>query len=280
MVTGASGFIGQHLMTALGKQAQPLGRQYTSLPEGFKTIVHLGALTRGLFPEQIQANVTGTAHLLEAIAKLPDPKPKLIFASTFGVYTSQNITITESTPAAPASNNTYGLTKRWAEQAIEHYSHIPSVILRFANVYGEGMPPNSHSVLSTFIHKIINNQELVINGDGTQKRDFVHVTDAVTAIKAAAGYTGSIPLTVNICSVMSVSLNELIEQTENLTGNKADVAYNKHVIETGYWVGSNRLAKEKIGWQPQVKFASGLQSTINWMQTNAHSHPHAQLSEK
>ena len=280
MVTGASGFIGQHLMTALGKQAQPLGRQYTSLPEGFKTIVHLGALTRGLFPEQIQANVTGTAHLLEAIAKLPDPKPKLIFASTFGVYTSQNITITESTPAAPASNNTYGLTKRWAEQAIEHYSHIPSVILRFANVYGEGMPPNSHSVLSTFVYKIVNHEELIINGDGSQKRDFIHIKDVVTAITKAIDTDTPTekPLIINICSGTPVSLKELILKIEALTGKNALIKYNKDAQESGFWIGSNQVAKEILGWKPKVELTTGLRSTINWMQTNAHSHPHTQLS--
>ena len=169
LITGHMGFIGNEL----GKQLSHIGLDLKEknnillcdLPPA-KTIIHLAAQSRVLPSIEdpvydAETNIVGTIRLAKQYRKA-----RFIFASSEGAI-QKKIT------------SPYGLSKSCAEEYIK-LLHDDYVILRFPNVYGR---PWSGSVIDKFI-----NGPVVINGDGTATRDYVHVDDVVRAIKMAVDW--------------------------------------------------------------------------------------------
>lgn len=130
-----------------------------------------------------QVNILGTINLLQAARKV---KLKgFIFSSTGGaVYGEQ-----ESFPADETHRTLpecpYGLSKKSVELYLQYYAReygFKCVALRYANVYGPRQNPKGETgVLAVFVERLLQNKGLIINGDGEQTRDFIYVTDVVSA---------------------------------------------------------------------------------------------------
>jgi nucleoside-diphosphate-sugar epimerase len=159
LVTGATGFIGRHLVKdllekghslalltrkpELARQLFPKARavkgDIQSIPEeacrGVSKVIHLaGAISYSLPREQLfRVNVEGTRNLLAAARNCE----KLIFSSSVSVYGETNELVDEATPPTPQSP--YGESKLAAERAIEA-AELPSLIYRLSVVFGEGSP--------------------------------------------------------------------------------------------------------------------------------------------
>lgn len=130
----------------------------------------------------VQVNILGTLSLLEAMKGTGCQR--MIFSSTGGaMFGGDAPPYSESMEAHPETP--YGISKRSIELLLEFYERqhgIESAILRYANVYGPRQ--NAHGeagVVSIFLDKIHSHTPPKIFGDGTQTRDFVHVSDVVAA---------------------------------------------------------------------------------------------------
>ena len=128
-------------------------------------------------------NIVATFNLLEAMRK--NDVEELIFASSSSVYGEpENIPVDEDAPIRPVS--VYGASKAACENLIHAYSNLyglKAVILRYANVVG---PRLRHGVIYDFIVKLGKNpKQLEILGDGTQKRSYIYIDDAVEATMTA-----------------------------------------------------------------------------------------------
>lgn len=272
LVTGASGFIGRNLLPALKEanyQTVALDRRVSPLTdpaklktavEGKKAVIHLAGVVKSNSPDLIKANLVSTISLLEAISLSATP-PLFVLASTFAVYAPQDLALTEKTPVKP--RNLYGLSKKWAEETTVSYaSHygIPYFILRFANVYGPGMPAFAHSVVATFVELARKKKTITINSDGKQTRDFIYIDDVTEAIVLCLS-TKERNWTINICSGQEISLNEVVKELEKLGGRKLPVEYNLRAKEDGYWIGANTFAQKVLGWHPRIPFSIGLEKT-------------------
>lgn len=248
LVTGGAGFIGAHLVEELVKNGacvKVLDNLSTGNIENLKdilnkiefinnniidfnsclkateninTIFHLAAYTSvpGSVEEPIKChdiNINGTINLLEA-ARINKVK-NFVFSSSSAVYGNKNIACKEDSSCEPTS--IYGATKLMGELYCKQYFNlynINTVILRYFNVYG---PRQINSgplapVYSKFKELIKNNSPINVFGDGSQKRDFVHVSQVVQA-NLNAGYkahsfSGQI---FNVASGKSISIKELIE---------------------------------------------------------------------
>jgi UDP-glucose 4-epimerase len=133
-------------------------------------------------------NVVGTCNVLQA-AQAANVK-RLVYSSTSACYGLKNKSPLKET--MPQDNlNPYSLTKMAGEELVIMFHKIwglPTVCLRYFNVYGERMPSTGPyaPVLGIFLKQKKSNQPLTVVGDGKQKRDFIHVQDIVAAnIKAA-----------------------------------------------------------------------------------------------
>lgn len=217
-ITGGNGFIGTYLRHYFDEK----GIQYkcfkgdllneNEIEEYFEKnkihqIIHLVGTFDPPFENLINKNLLTTQKLLEVGSS--KGLQKVIYASTGAVY-GQPIKEEsfESDPLAPET--LYGLVKMFTEECVSFYKHnhnIQYVILRYPNVYGKG---NNKGVIYNFLNNIKNSGKLIIEGDGNQVRDFLHVSDACKAIYKALEYGSSD--TFNITSDVRLSINDLVAE--------------------------------------------------------------------
>ncbi|MFH1833019.1 MAG: NAD-dependent epimerase/dehydratase family protein [Candidatus Levyibacteriota bacterium] len=263
-ITGDSGFLGTELKRELRKSDISFSvfeREKYNLfkPETLKdfvksknVIIHLaGANKDKSLEEIIKVNVLGTKGLLDAI-NMYSPFTKLVFASSFMVY---------------LQNDFFGVSKKVAEDLIIEYARersIKSIILRFSNIYGEAVKPFCNSVISTFAYKIKRDEQVIINGDGTQRRDYICVKDAVSAFMKAIMYKPKKIECFDICSGKLTSLNEILDLMEKVSHKEINLCYNKNLKLDDLNIKKDYTrAKEILNWEPTVLLKDGLKTFFN-----------------
>jgi len=215
--------------------------------------------------EYNDVNVGGTVSLLTAVR---DARVKrLILASSGAAYGAQaEQPIKESAPLHPDSP--YAVSKMAAEgyvQALGRLYGIETVILRIFNVYGPGqpLPPSHPPVIPKLLQQALTGGSVVIYGQGTQTRDFIYIADAVQAL-AAAGLTQDIHgLIANVGSGQEVSINQLVDAIEAVTGKRAYRLYSS--AESGgvrRLVADITLARQQLGFKPKYDLAKGLRELL------------------
>lgn len=217
-------------------------------------------------PMDAAVNIMGTLHLAHAAARLG--VKKFVFASTGGAMYPDRLRppYTEETPDDPVSP--YGISKRAAEMYLEfeHVRHgMPYVILRYANVYGPRQRVDGEAgVVAIFGGRMLSGKPTIINGDGRQTRDFVHVSDVVRANLAALARPANGRF--NIGTGRQTSILQLFKLMNRMTGagteERHGPAMNGEVLRTAL---SYKKAKTYLGWEPKVKLEDGLRETIEWM---------------
>ena len=236
LVTGGAGFIGTHLcryLIACGHQVISLDvNQVGAQPwecvtgdirddlqlDGIDVIVHLAAqisVPRSIEnpDETLSINVDGTSSIL-SVAEASGVK-RILFASSAAVYgDSQQIPIPEDAPLIPQSP--YAVSKIVGEELLKR-SSIETCSFRFFNVYGPNQSAEGGyaAVIPAFKKAISEGVECTIFGDGTQVRDFIHVTD-LTRIIGLAIEAKELPAELNLASGEATSLLDLIENLKFL----------------------------------------------------------------
>ncbi len=131
-----------------------------------------------------EQNILGTINLLGASEEAGIAK--FIFSSTGGAIYGEQEYFPADEAHVTRPECPYGLSKRAAELYIEYYARknkVPSYSLRFGNVYGPRQNPHGEAgVVSIFIEQLLKGKPLTVNGDGSQTRDFIYVSDIVDAI--------------------------------------------------------------------------------------------------
>ncbi len=207
-------------------------------------------------------NFIGTLNLLELSAKYN--VPKFVLASSSSVYAGEQVPFTENMqvdkPISP-----YAATKKSAELIAYAYHHLYGIdvsVLRFFTVYGAaGRPDMSYF---QFIEKIKKEQEIVIYGDGTQKRDFTYIQDIAEGVVASIKDVGYEIINLG-GGKTPIEINFMIKLIEQKLGKKAKIVYkdfhNADMNETGADISKAKLL---LDWTPKVDFENGLEQTIRW----------------
>lgn len=231
-------------------------------------VFHFAALPRIKFSfdhpkKSYEANVIATKLLGIAAAK--HNVQLFVFSSSSSVYGQQEgCLMTEDMSLNPLSP--YAEQKLEAEQILKDiFSQSLSklLILRFFNVYGYShQPANEYSTLiSKCIECATNNQPLIINGNGMQKRDFTYIDDVVDAIiKCAEEFVSeNRQEIINIGTGKNHSVNEIIAITQNSYGVQINTQFNNHnFVEPDYTIADNSKAKMLLNWQPSIPVKSGI----------------------
>jgi len=277
-ITGSTGFIGNALTKQLEKtdsiSLSTFDRSKYSLSsiDSLKNfvkdkdvIIHLAGATDTL-DNCFKINILGTAHILEAISLFGKTNTRFIYASSFAVYEeqSQHNKLNEET-SKTIPRNYYGMSKLLAEELIAFYSRMNNIkytIFRIANPYGPNNWKKYSGIIPLLIDKIYKGEPIVINGSGSQSRDFIFINDLVQAFVKVLDYKDN-SLLINICSGIEITIIELIKKIEAILRKKAILVFNKQQKEIGYWIGESEKARDKIGFLTTTDIDKGLQQIIS-----------------
>ena len=205
------------------------------------------------------SNVTGTFNVLR-YAKEAKVK-KFIYAASASCYgLPRKFPTNESSTIKPMYP--YALTKWQGEQIVMHWNKVfnfPAISLRFFNCYG----PRSRTtgaygaVFGVFLAQKLANKPLTIVGNGKQTRDFIHVSDLVSAVLKAAKSkkTGQI---YNLAGGKEIQVNEIVK----LIGGKS-VNIPKRPGEPDRSLGDIRKIKKDLNWKPKVKIKDGVKNLLD-----------------
>lgn len=221
------------------------------------------------FSHDVQSNLLATTLFLE-IASVRQIG-KIIFPSSGGtVYGIPGETpIRETHPTNPICS--YGINKLAIEKYLALYHRMKGLeytALRISNPYGRFQLANTgQGVISTFMHKILNDEEIEIWGDGSVVRDYLHIDDLTRAFVQAAN-TASEHRVFNIGSGVGHDLNAILQRIEGLLGRKAKKRYLEgRLLDVPVNVLDISMAKKHLDWEPGHDLTWGLGDTASWLQT-------------
>lgn len=301
LVTGGAGFIGSHLCDALvargdsvcvlddlstGSRANllpgtPLIQADIADPNAVRTAIagidgvfHLAAIAsvqRGVtdWLGTHRTNLTGTITLLDAIRSIGTPVP-MVYASSAAVYGDcPTVPINEDTACHPLS--AYGADKYACElhaRVAGHVHNIPTVGLRFFNVYGPRQDPASpySGVISIFCRHAAQGAPIDIYGDGAQTRDFIFVADIVAALLAAMRHPSTDAPVFNVCTGTPTTVLDLAHTITDLAGKAPDIRH--HPPRPGdirHSVGSPDRARAALGFGATAPLRTGLGKVLDWL---------------
>lgn len=231
-------------------------------------IVHLAAKA-GVRPSILnplsyqQANVIGLQNLLD-FAKETNCK-QFVFASSSSVYgINDHYPWKEDEQLLPISP--YAMTKLAGEMLGHVYSKlfdIRFIGLRFFTVYGPGQRPDL--AIHKFTKTILNNKPIGMYGDGTTSRDYTYVDDTIQGIIGAMKYDKTNFEVINLGNNYSVSLKELINSIEKVTGKKAMIEQlPDQPGDVPKTFADISKAKNLLGYNPQTKLNEGLEKFYKW----------------
>jgi UDP-glucose 4-epimerase len=153
-----------------------------------------------------------------------------------------------------------------------HVHGIPTVGLRFFNVYGPRQDPKSpySGVISVFCERIATGRPIAIFGDGQQTRDFVHVSDVVRVLLAGMALRPADAPVFNVCTGIATSVQALARLIADLAG-KDPHAQNQppRAGEIRHSLGVPGLADRVLGRSERVPLHAGLRGVLAWMTDQA-----------
>ncbi len=211
-----------------------------------------------------EVNAKGTLNVL--VAARDNHVRKIVFASSCAVYgDSPLLPKTEDMPPEPQSP--YAVTKLTGEHYCQVFSSVyglPTACLRYFNVYGPRQDPSSDyaAVIPRFITRALQNQPLIIFGDGDQTRDFVFIRDVVGAnLLAAEGQALGI---CNVGSGESISVNMLATAISDILGRKLDIVHQTPRSGEVRHSRADISRARAMAFRPQHSLQAGLTATIGW----------------
>jgi UDP-glucose 4-epimerase len=210
--------------------------------------------------ESFNTNVIGTANVFEA-AKISKVK-KIIFASSASVYGDpETLPMTEDSTLQPITP--YCIGKLASENIAKFYARFHNlnyVGFRYFNVYGSRQNVDAYytNVIILFIKKIMSGQAPVINGDGMQSMDFIHVKDIARANVLALEKDVNNQI-FNLGTNISTTVKELAEILILASGKAGIIPQftNKKSIVNERRADFSK-AKQLLGWKPMIKVKEGL----------------------
>lgn len=214
-----------------------------------------------------RVNLTGTIAMFDAIRRHGTKVP-VVYASSAAVYGDcQTIPIPETAECRPLS--AYGADKRGCELhavTATHVHGIPTVGLRFFNVYGPRQDPKSpySGVISIFCERIRNGMPIDVLGDGAQTRDFVHVSDVVAALLAGMRLSPEAAIVLNVCTGQATSILDLAQVIGEVSRKNPDVRHGRpRAGEIRDSLGDPAEMRRILGLGSMVGLRDGLSTVLS-----------------
>jgi nucleoside-diphosphate-sugar epimerase len=277
LVTGASGFIGKALIKTLEAASfdiVPIDSAEGDIANrdilekfGQYQIAHVFHLAAKTFvPDSwddpldfAQTNILGTLNVLEFCRK---NHISMTYVSAYIYGPPDVLPIKEESAVRP--NNPYALTKLLAEEACQFYAttyDLPLTIIRPFNVYG--IRQSGNFLIPTIIRQALEEPQIIVK-DLLPKRDFVYLEDLLSALLATLNVSLKGYNIYNIGSGISLSVKEVIDIIQDVTGTSKKVICEKIVRPNELMdvIADITKAKIELGWYPKYSFRAGIEDII------------------
>jgi UDP-glucuronate decarboxylase len=301
LVTGGAGFLGSHLCERLlrdghdvlcvdnfftgGKQniAHLLGNPYFELMRHdvtFPLYVEVDQIYNLACPaspihyqfDPVQTTKTSVHGAINMLGLAKRLKARILQASTSEVYGDPEIhPQTEDywgrvNPVGVRS--CYDEGKRCAETLFFDYyrqHNLDIKVVRIFNTYGPRMHPNDGRVVSNFIVQALRGEDITIYGDGSQTRSFCYVDDLIEGFVRMMGTEQGFTGPINLGNPGEFTMLELAEQVLKQVGGRSKLVFMPLPPDDPKQRQPDiTMARGKLGWEPKVPLADGLQETISY----------------
>ena len=197
----------------------------------------------------IETNILGTTNLLEESRK--KNIKRFIFASSYYSYAN--------------AGNLYTTSKTASELVIKNYNLLFGVnytIIRYSTAYG----PRNRNVdaISIFVKRALKNLDLIILGNGNQKRNYLHVEDLAEGSMIALNQKSK-NKTITLTSKKSIKIISLAKMILNFTRSKSKIIFDKDRRRFDDFTSDDKYLQNKknlFGWQPKYNLKTGLKQYI------------------
>jgi nucleoside-diphosphate-sugar epimerase len=308
LVTGVAGFIGRSIAAALlergesvrgidsfitGNRANLVGLEAMEFIEGdladpaacatacagVEIVFHEAALAS--VPRSVADPVSTNLNCVDAtlnllVAARASGVRRVIYAGSSSVY-GDTPTLPKHEEMPPNPISPYAVAKMAGEYYLQSFTRVyglETVTLRYFNVFGPYQDPTSQysGVLAVFCRKMLAGEQPTIHGDGEQSRDFTYIQNVVHAnlLAAAAPAEKVSGQRMNVATGAAVTLNQTFEILRGLTGYSGKQAYGEpRSGDIRHSLADIGLARQLLGYAPQVDFNEGLRRTVAWYRKGA-----------
>lgn len=303
LVTGAAGFIGSRLCASLlnkGYQVTGIDNLVTgslqnisslenlhfiqadvneestwqALPHHYDGVFHYAALVGVRRTEEQPLTVLDDVQGLKYLADFArrGGTRQIVFSSSSEVYgNSTQIPLQEE--QGQIAFSPYTTTKLYGEyllKALWEKENIPTVSLRFFNVYGPSQIDNAYGfVVARFVRQIVEGKLPTVYGDGLQTRDFVYIDDNINAAVAAIGNPQVYGQIINVGTGVETSIRDLAQlviESQDQLSNEQPQFLPARIFEIERRCASTQVMHQLLGYQCQISLDQGVVQLINWYQ--------------
>lgn len=299
IVAGGSGFIGSHVVDVFLEQGYEVVIYDLDAPRYGQSCAYVRGDTRDIdrmvqvfengdivyllaaeanvnrfyespvYSNDITAN--STLSVLEAARRTGGAR--VILASTEWVYGSLpdagEAMVTEGTPYAESPDHLYTSSKIASELYCKNYQRLYGVnytIMRYGIPFGERARPET--VTPIFIRKLLQDEEITIDGDGSQMRQFIYVKDLAKGNAACIKQAAENQI-INLNGKEAISVIQIVRTLEKILNKKAKLKFRKD--RKGNFKGrfiSSEKAKQLLDWAPEIGYEEAMSKYVAWFQKN------------
>jgi UDP-glucose 4-epimerase len=305
LITGGAGFIGSNIAEELVRQGEKVRiidnfsagklenikdfknkievirgdiRNYNDIKKalkGVRYVLHEAAMRS--VPKSVDDprgandnNITGTLNVLMAAKEAG--VERVVYASSSSAY-GDSKKFPQKEDMFPSPISPYAVSKLAAENYCMMFSKtyaLPTVSLRYFNVFGPKQPPESmySPVIPKFIKLALEKKPIEIHWDGKQSRDFTYVANVVKAniMAARSRVNGRV---YNVACGTTFSLLDIVNLLEKFLGYKLEKKFlPKRAGDVRKTWADISLIKKELGYRNEVNFKDGLYQTLKWFKNN------------
>jgi dTDP-glucose 4,6-dehydratase len=301
VVTGGAGFLGSHLCEELlrrGDEVVCLDSFLTGTPENVAHLLGNPGFTMQRCDLVEFVHVPGTVDLVlhfaspaspidylrlplqtlkvggigtwHALGLAKEKGARFLLASTSEVYGDPQVHPQPEdywghvNPVGP--RGVYDEAKRYGEaltMAYQRSEGLDTAIVRLFNTYGPRMRPNDGRAIPTFVRQALAGEPVTVAGEGSQTRSVCYIADTVAGILALAD--SDEPGPVNIGNPDERSVLSIAQDVIAAAGSRSEITFiERPVDDPAVRRPDTTLARERLGWQPSVPWAEGLDDTVSW----------------
>ena len=215
-----------------------------------------------------ETNVVGTANVMQAA--LDSGAKRVVHVSTDEVYGSiPEGAWPETDPLLPTSP--YSASKAGSDLMAESFFRsfgLPVIVTRCSNNYGPHQFPEK--IIPLFITNLLEGKKVPVYGDGSARRDWLHVADHCRGIALGLihGTAGEIYNIGGGTELSALELTQLLVEKLGADESAIEFVADRPAHDMRYCVDDSK-ARHELGYQPQISFSDGIESTIAWYR----SHP-------